>query len=167
MKFEWPSADLLQSKPAIKLNQLTFKSKNKYVSSVQCIMSDSSESQVFEKSLTENEQHEDAKTIDFEGKIDLVRSITATEVREETSATRLKRVIGGVYKILFYKNMKTMLQENCQYNPYKEQKQGTRRSLNDNEELIGVYGTYEGSVEADAFFKSFGFIVKVKASSAN
>ena len=53
---------------------------------------------------------------------------------------------------------------NAKFNPNGKAVAGTVQDLQENEELFGVYGSYDG--KQDGIIRSLGFIVKVNNPSA-
>ena len=144
--FEWPTQEIVNAfQSKFKLRTFCFKTRNSYVSSVQCILSNGQVSPLFEsqnRELVGGFPHQYPININFDDNTP-IRSVAASV---ESFAVR---------RIQFLDANRVV---QCSYNPLQNQDRVSERILEENEELIGVYGQKYFL----SYFAGFGFLVLVK-----
>uniref|UniRef100_A0A7S3HWE5 Uncharacterized protein n=1 Tax=Favella ehrenbergii TaxID=182087 RepID=A0A7S3HWE5_9SPIT len=139
--FMWPTQAMFdQMRAEVHLKSMTFKYHNS-ISSVQCQLSNGSESPLFEK---KGGDHDNPCTIEFQK--DRIASVAAAEDKDVR--------YGYVWRLRFLNSEGQDVQV---YNPSGSQADCTFIPIADSDQLIGVYGVYRPD---NFFFKSFGFLVK-------
>lgn len=142
--FSWPfSFD--ETQPDVHLRSITFKGYPSSISSVQCTLSNGKQSPTFEK---EGRSHAHQETFHFNVN-QPVRSLKAEESGNSQTNSELW-------------NLSFMNQDGNEIHTYNSgNTTGTQTEyyLEDNEQLIGVYGAYRLE---NSYFAAFGFIVKVR-----
>ena len=142
IEFEWPS-NLDQIHPDVSLKAIRFKCCGAQISSVQCTLSNSQQSPVFENA---HSPHQSPQTIHIEAS-----AVKAVRAREYVHATN-----GCLWRMSF---MDIKSYELCTYNPRHYGDEQKEHKLGENEEIIGVYGIPGKKYNC---FLSLGFIVRVK-----
>ena len=148
INFEWPTQDVLEKMPPdMQLRSMEFASDvnmtNNAIAAVRCGFSNRMYSPKFE---TKSYNPAKTKTILFSS----LRPVRKIQVQDNNSSSILKMVF-------FDSNN----QEIGNYNANSQKhRMGRSEILQENEELIGVYGVKDQNVYL--CFSSFGFIVKVR-----
>ena len=151
INFQWPSEEFLSKNNHndLKMRQLTIKHNEKGpISSIKCVLSDGSESPVFEENIY---IHQNCQVFDFNSEDTDNRSVCAVAAKD-VSCRRGSCVWG----------LKILKNSVSQYETFsKGIGKETTFKINENEELIGVYGV-KSCRAGLPYFSSFSFIVAQK-----